>query len=299
MQILVAILLSLSAGALETPPASIPLAENSHPTPAPPETLEQLCLRQMRSLPGTILESELVSACTKVQRIEGCQSREGVPIYHYERKGTNKNPKRIFAKALIHGDENLSGTVARAWMMRLEKIEPRNTWRVIPVANPDGWRLKTRTNGRGVDLNRNFPTEDWEKQALSYWKKRSKSDPRRYPGEGPASEVETQCLIKHFEEFKPEFLISVHTPLGVLDFDGPKVKNPPHFRPLPWIPLGNFPGSLGRFMWVGHKIPVLTIELKGNEDIDKLEAFDRLQDISGTVAIQADQLGKVTPKAKK
>jgi hypothetical protein len=33
---------------------------------------------------------------------------------------------------------------------------------------------------------------------------------------------------------------------------------------------------------------VLTIELKGNEDVAKLEAFDRLQDISGTIAIQAN-----------
>jgi hypothetical protein len=88
----------------------------------------------------------------------------------------------------------------------------------------------------------------------------------------------------------------VHIPLGVLDFDGPKVKSPPRFTPLPWQSLGNFPGSLGRYMWADRKVPVLTIELKGNEDIKKLEAFDRLQDISGTVAIQADQLN--TKKSK-
>ena len=175
-------------------------------------------------------------------------------------------------------------------MLRLEKIDPRNTWRVMPVTNPDGWKAKTRTNSKGVDLNRNFPTKDWAKQALKYWTKNMKSDPRRYPGPEAASEVETRCLMKHFDEFKPDFLISVHIPLGVLDFDGPKVKSPPRFSPLPWQSLGNFPGSLGRYMWADRKVPVLTIELKGNEDIKKLEAFDRLQDISGTVAIQADQL---------
>jgi protein MpaA len=153
--------------------------------------------------------------------------------------------------------------------------------------NPDGWKAKTRTNANGVDLNRNFPTGDWESQAIGYWKKKTKSDPRRYPGPDAASEVETKCLMKHFEEFKPDFLISVHTPLGVLDFDGPKIKSPPPFKPLPWRSLGNFPGSLGRYMWADQHVPVLTIELKGNEDVRKLEAFDRLQDISGTVAIQA------------
>ncbi len=254
--------------------------------------ISDLCLEQLKSLPGAVNEAELKAVCAKVVQMDGCVSFEGTPIYHFEKAGTDKRPKRIFAKALIHGDENLSGSVARAWMLRLQKIDPRNTWRVIPVTNPDGWHKNTRTNARGVDLNRNFPTKDWTKEALNYWKKRMKSDPRRYPGTEGESEVETKCLIKQFEDFKPDFLISVHIPLGVLDFDGPKVSNPPAFKPLPWQSLGNFPGSLGRYMWADRKVPVLTIELKGNEDLKKLEAFDRLQDISGTIAIQADQLNK-------
>lgn len=241
----------------------------------------------MKALPGPVSDTDLKAACAQVRQMDGCASVHGVPIYHYDRAGSNKNPKRILAKALIHGDENLAGAVARAWMVRLQKIEPRNSWRVIPVANPDGWKAHTRFNANGVDLNRNFPTKDWDIQAVNYWKKKMKSDPRRNPGPNAASEVETRCLIKQFDEFKPDFLISVHTPLGVLDLDGPKLA-PPRFRPLPWMSLGNFPGSLGRYMWADRKVPVLTIELKGNEDVDKLEAFDRLQDISGTIAIQAN-----------
>lgn len=243
-------------------------------------------------MPGSVNDADAKSTCAKVERLDGCVSTEGTPIYHYDKLGSDKNPKKIFAKALIHGDEGLSGSVARAWMLRLEKIDPRNTWRVMPVINPDGWKKKTRTNINGVDLNRNFPTKDWADNAQKYWTKNMKSDPRRYPGPDGASEIETKCLIKHFDEFKPDFIISVHIPLGVLDFDGPKVKAPPKFSPLPWQSLGNFPGSLGRYMWADRKVPVLTIELKGNEDIKKLEAFDKLQDISGTVAIQADQLNK-------
>lgn len=250
----------------------------------PPVSL--LCQEQMKRLAGNGSDEEIKSICATVVQPEGCESQDGVPLYYYERKGIDKVPKRIFAKALIHGDEELSGVVAKAWMLRLAKIDPRNTWRVMPVTNPDGWKAKTRTNSRGVDLNRNFPTKHWKEEALHYWKTRMKEDPRRYPGDDAASEKETKCLIKVFEDFKPDFLISIHVPLGVLDFDGPKV-SPPSFKPLPWTSLGNFPGSLGRFMWVDQKTPVLTIELKGNEDIAKLEAFDRLQDISGTVAIQS------------
>jgi hypothetical protein len=263
-----------------------------------PKPLDQVCVEQLKALPGSATP-DLNHACTMVKQLEGCTSVGGQPIFHFDKIGTNKNPKRIFAKALIHGDETLSGVLARAWMERLSKIEPRNSWRIIAVANPDGTKDKTRTNSRGVDLNRNFPTQDWQGEAVQYWKTKMKSDPRRNPGPEAASEVETKCLMKHFDDFKPDFIISIHTPLGVLDLDGPKIQTPPSFKPLPWTSLGNFPGSLGRYMWVDKKVPVLTIELKGTEAVDKLEAFDKLQDISGTVAIQADQQKPAVQKASK
>jgi protein MpaA len=252
--------------------------------------LSAQCVSSLTALPGVTVADDLAAACGKVKIIEGCESVNHVPIYYFEKIGTQKNPKRIIAKALIHGDETTAGVVARAWMARLNKIDSRNTWRVIPIANPDGLKAKTRYNARGVDLNRNFPTADWQNQAIAYWKKNMKSDKRRYPGPSAASEPETKCLIKMFDDFKPDFVISIHTPLGVLDLDGPKLDSPPNFRPLPWQSLGNFPGSLGRYMWKDKNIPVLTIELKQDQDVRALEQFDKLQDISGTVAIQAHQL---------
>jgi len=60
---------------------------------------------------------------------------------------------------------------------------------------------------------------------------------------------------------------------------------------LPWVSLGNFPGSLGRYMWIDRGVPVLTVELKQN-GLKHLEEFDRLQDVTGTVAIQAEKLLK-------
>src|SRR5690606_35181087 len=153
-------------------------------------------------------------------------------------------------------DEIPSGAVARSWMVRLQEISPRNTWRVVPILNPDGLVKKSRLNGREVDLNRNFPTEDWDELALKSWREKTKSNPRRYPGDGPASEPETACAIEHIKDFKPDFIISIHTPLGVLDFDGPKSLPFPNFKPLPWRSLGHFPGSLGRYMWKEHGVPV-------------------------------------------
>ncbi len=260
--------------------------------------LSDFCERELLEFPGPYEKDQLKAACDKIQVLDDCESVNGDPIFHYDKVGKNgEKSKRVFAMSLIHGDEGPAGSVTRAWMTRLENLDPRNTWRVIPIVNPDGVKLKTRMNANRVDLNRNFPSHDWDRVALNYWKKRQHSDPRRYPGPSSASEVETRCIMKHLEEFKPDFIISIHTPLGVLDFDGPKVPNP-NFSPLPWLSLGNFPGSLGRYMWVDRKVPVLTIELKGRDGLRRLEQFDRLQDITGTIAIQADKILQNKPQSK-
>ena len=259
------------------------------------EYLEEFCMRELVDFPGPYERKKLKDVCQKIEVTPGCQSVNGDPIFHYDKMGRKEDAKRILVMSMIHGDEIPAGSVSRAWMTRLERISPRNSWRVIPIANPDGVKLRTRMNAAGVDLNRNFPSADWDKAALFRWKTKKRSDKRRYPGPGPASEPETKCLMKAMDDFKPDFVISVHTPLGVLDFDGPKIKSP-NFGPLPWTSLGNFPGSLGRYMWVDRNVPVLTIELKGADGLRRLAEFDLLQDITGTIAIQADKMNKKRKK---
>ena len=162
---------------------------------------------------------------------------------------------------------------------RLSMISPRNDWRIIPVLNPDGVQKKTRTNARGVDLNRNFPTADWGTHALTNWKQSGES-PRRFPGQTAGSEPEVNCALKHIKDYDPNFVVSIHTPLNVLDFDGPKNASVKDFNYLPWRRLGNFPGSLGRFLWVENNIPVLTAELKNGLPKNS-DPFKQLQDVIG------------------
>jgi hypothetical protein len=250
--------------------------------------LPERCLHSLRALPGKSNAEALEKACAEVKQIEGCHSHLGVPIFHYERISSQTNPKRILAFSLIHGDEMPSGSVARSWMERLSAIEPRNSWRIVPILNPDGLAKRTRMNANGVDLNRNFPTKNWEKESKRYWEKEVKNDPRRFPGTKSASEIETRCAIKHIEEYDPDFIISLHTPYGVLDFDGPPIQFPK--APLPWQSLGNYPGSLGRYMWHDRKHPVLTVELQEKGVVEQLEVFDRLQDITGDIAIKSEKI---------
>ena len=63
---------------------------------------------------------------------------------------------------------------------------------IAPLLNPDGFLASspTRVNADGVDLNRNFPTKDWQAKAICQWIARGKIK-RYYPGAKPASEPET------------------------------------------------------------------------------------------------------------
>lgn len=255
-------------------------AEQVTTPPAPADYCEQTLLPfGGKNLGNKSDDKVLKAACQAVQMLDGCQSVSGMPIFHYDKKGAHKSNQKILVFSLIHGDELPAGNVGRFWMERLQAIDPRNSWRVVPVLNPDGLKAKTRTNGRGVDINRNFPTTDWEKSAKAYWEKDSKKSPRRFPGDKAASEPETQCALKHIIDFKPDFVVSIHTPLKVLDFDGPRAVKPPKFDYLPWKSLGNYPGSLGRYLWHERKTPVLTAEFKEDQPPEK--PLVELQDIIG------------------
>jgi hypothetical protein len=249
---------------------------------APARTISQICFDELKKFDGPKDEKLLQAACDKAELMPGCESVQKVPIYHYNKQSTKKSPQNILVFSLIHGDEIPAGSVGRFWMERLEGIEnPRNNWRVVPILNPDGLKAKTRTNANLVDVNRNFPTKDWEEKAKAYWQRDHNSNPRRFPGNAPASEPETLCALKHIEDFKPDFVVSIHTPLRVLDFDGPKVKKP-NYDYLPWKSLGHYPGSLGRFMWFERQVPVLTMELR-DELPRNLATFEQLQDIIGVL----------------
>lgn len=211
--------------------------------------------------------------------LEGCSSTEERIISHFDYPAReNGLKKRILVISGIHGDEPEAMELASIWNERLQRIKtPSNSWRIIPVLNPDGQAKRTRYNANKVDLNRNFPTKDWSDLALSSWERFHQSHPRRFPGNSAASEVETLCIIKHIEDFRPDLVVSIHTPYGQFDFDGPadkKIKT----ALLPWKRIGTFPGSLGRYLWEERGIPVLTIELRVDSLRKNRREFLRLQD---------------------
>jgi protein MpaA len=173
---------------------------------------------------------------------------------------------RVLVIGGIHGDELSSASLVFHWIALARQppadIQMPVNWRFVPALNPDGLYAKParRTNANGVDLNRNFPTPNWARDAKAYWENRTRKDPRRWPGPRPLSEPEARFLHAQMDSFKPNLIVSVHAPYGVLDFDGPTVP-PSRLGRLYLDQVGIFPGSLGNYGGIHKRVPVVTIEL--------------------------------------
>lgn len=158
---------------------------------------------------------------------------------------------------------------------------------IAPLVNPDSFLKKwpTRTNARRVDINRNFPTKDWNRLALKLWKTRYRSDKRRYPGKKSLSEPEVLFQMNLIRRYKPSKIISIHAPLTILDYDGPDLRSAKN-KHLEVAKNANqlliqmskqakgyriknypfFPGSLGNWAGNERRIPTYTLELPTSDN---------------------------------
>jgi protein MpaA len=107
---------------------------------------------------------------------------------------------------------------------------------VVENSNPDGAAAGTRTNGDGVDLNRNFP---WR------WRKfGSRGDPH-YTGPRPLSEPESRALAALIRRVRPTVTIWFHQPLGLVDESGGSVAVERRYASLVGLPLRRLPRYRG------------------------------------------------------
>jgi murein peptide amidase A len=226
------------------------LIQASHALPA-------VCEDYVRKLPNV---TSAICQAAKLQD-SGARSVKGQPLWVRDMPIPNAKLK-VLVVGGIHGDELSSASLALHWIGMAQEIPAQTHWRFVPLLNPDGLLTSParRTNARGVDLNRNFPTPHWDTEAPIYWEKKVKRDPRRWPGSKPLSEPEARYLHDEMEKFKPDMIVSIHAPYGVLDFDGPTTP-PTKLGRLFLDQVGIFPGSLGNYGGVHKGMPVVTIEL--------------------------------------
>jgi protein MpaA len=190
------------------------------------------------------------------------RSVQGRPI-EYSVHGTGE--LTVFILGAIHGDEPASAVLVTSLQEYLSE-NPQLvvlTYRrvvVLPVANPDGFAAGTRGNANGVDLNRNFPAANRINSASF--------------GLKALSEPESNAILKLIDKYKPIRIVSVHQPLGCVDYDGPAAELAGAVAAASELPLrkvGAMPGSLGSFAGEMMNIPIITLELpSGTEDFNEL-----------------------------
>lgn len=163
----------------------------------------------------------------------------------------------------FHGDEPKSVTLSRRLIDFLESSDHHCgdvQWIIEPLVNPDGFQRRNRRNGNGVDINRNFPTNTWQ---------RTSKRGRMFGGETPGSEPETQAVLKVIERYRPSCIITIHSISGrryCNNYDGPGRAIAQAMGRCNGYPIKASlgyptPGSFGT--WAGREraIPTITLEL--------------------------------------
>jgi len=186
------------------------------------------------------------------------RSHLGLPLEVWRPRGHCK----LLIHAAIHGEESET-TIALSQALR-QLSQPSPHCAVVLAVNPDGVIRGTRGNARGVELNRNFPTQDWQPNPVAH--RFTLDDPRDValsPGEAPGSEVETQALIGLVDELRPEAVIALHAPLACIDDanQGELGRWLAERTGLPHVPDVGYP-TLGSFGTWGaeNAVPVVTYE---------------------------------------
>lgn len=177
-----------------------------------------------------------------------------IPAFRWETGGPE-----VLVLGGVHGDETEG--VACAWGL-FEAFQKSFSLKLnltlVPAFNMDGVLAKSRVNGRGVDLNRNLPTKDWNPQAFN----------ERYPpGPSANSEPENQALVNYLDQCRPRFVLSLHSWKPMLNVNGPCHPEAEAIRAKTGYVIEESigyptPGCLGTYAGLERPMPTLTYEIE-------------------------------------
>ena len=102
-------------------------------------------------------------------------SVKGEKIHAY--KSEHSAAKYNYILGAVHGDEVEGAHLAKKlheWLSETNEVDMPII--IVPVVNVDGYKVGSRVNANGVDLNRNLPSAQWTPEAR---------EAKYFPGKAP------------------------------------------------------------------------------------------------------------------
>jgi protein MpaA len=182
------------------------------------------------------------AASPSLRRVVLGRSVQGRPIVALE-LGNPTSRRRFLVVGCIHGDERAGIAIAKD--LGSDVPPTRFVIWIVPNLNPDGSAANTRQNGRGVDLNRNFPYR---------WRPAGRPWDRYYPGLRPLSEPESRIAFSLIRRVRPSISVWFHQPLGLVDRSGGRSAIEWRYSMLVGLPLRRLPRYPGSATtWENHR----------------------------------------------
>lgn len=141
-------------------------------------------------------------------------SVKGRPITAYR---FGSGPSLIVYMGAMHGSEANSKRTMDEWFQELnaypDRIPAHRSIVIIPAVNPDGVAVGSRTNANGVDINRNFPANDWKSTVTMP----GSSQQTNAGGPSPLSEPESRAIAAFIQQNNPRLVMSFHSKAAVVE----------------------------------------------------------------------------------
>lgn len=141
-------------------------------------------------------------------------SVRGRPITAYR---FGNGPSLIVYMGAMHGSEANSKRIMDEWFQELnaypDRIPAHRSVVIIPAINPDGIAMGSRTNANGVDINRNFPANDW-KSAVTM---PGSTQQTNAGGPAPLSEPESRAVATFVQQNHPRLVMSFHSKAAIVE----------------------------------------------------------------------------------
>ena len=184
------------------------------------------------------------------QRTEFGQTETNRPLV-VEQFGDGEDVFAILAS--IHGTEE-AGTplsiMLASYLQHHAEILNGKTILLVHLTNPDGVVAKIRGNRNNIDINRNFPTQNFGRGVFN--------------GQEPLSAAETQEILEFLHFYQPRRMLVMHQPLNCIDYDGNSADLAKHLSEISGVRvkrLGSRSGSLGTYVGIQLQQEIITLEL--------------------------------------